>query len=134
MTDYAEVFHVFHSFLEDLQTIDRVIVNAGMGKGRPLGTGGFMANLATAETNFIGALAQCEAAMEILRQEQYWHLVTVASITAFRGQTKLNLTDAAIKAALASLSEGLRLEFRGTAIKVSTLYPGYIRAEISSYA
>ena len=36
---------------------------AGLGKGAPLGTGRFDANLQTAMTNFVGALAQAEAAL-----------------------------------------------------------------------
>ena len=55
--------------------LDRVIVNAGLGKGQPLGTGTFDANKQTAETNFIGALAQTEAAAEIFREQNAGHLV-----------------------------------------------------------
>jgi short-subunit dehydrogenase len=131
---YREVFSVFHSFNEELGQIDRVIVNAGLGKGQPLGIGRFEANLATAETNFIGALAQCEAAMEIFRTQTFGHLVTVASIAAFRGQPKSKLTYAATKAALKSISEGLRIECLGTNIKITTLYPGNIRTAITSYS
>jgi short-subunit dehydrogenase len=134
VTNYEQVFEVFKGFKEDLVVIDRIIVNAGLGKGRPLGTGRFDANLQTAQTNFIGALAQCEAAMEIFRAQEYGHLVNVASIAAIRGQTKAQLTYAATKAGLASMSEGLRLECRGTRIKVTTLFPGFIRTEITAYA
>lgn len=134
VTDYAQVFEVFRGFQNELKHIDRVIVNAGLGKGQPLGIGRFNANLATAETNFIGALAQCEAAMEIFRSQGSGHLVTVSSMSAFRGLPKARLTYAATKAALASISEGLRIECRGTAIKVTTLFPGYIRTEINSFA
>lgn len=48
-------------------SIDRVIVNAGIGLGKALGTGGFDQNLATLQTNLIAGLAQIEAAMEIFR-------------------------------------------------------------------
>ena len=62
------VFQVFRAFREELGTLDRIIVNAGLGKGRPVGTGYFYANRQTAETNFVAALAQCEAAVEIFRE------------------------------------------------------------------
>src|SRR5437879_2201105 len=62
VTDYDAVFTVFRAFAEEFGTLDRVIVNAGLGKGQPIGTGSFHANKQTAETNFLGALAQCEAA------------------------------------------------------------------------
>jgi len=131
VSKYDDVFAVFHAFKKDLGTIDRIIVNAGIGKGAALGTGRFAANRACAETNFIGALAQCDAAMEIFRAQKFGHLVTVSSIAAFRGQPKSALTYAATKAALSSMSEGLRLECRGTRIKVTTLHPGFIRTAIS---
>ncbi len=38
----------------------RVIVNAGLGKGAPLGTGKAAANIETVQTNLVGALAQAE--------------------------------------------------------------------------
>src|SRR5690349_19534640 len=67
VNDYDQVFEVFRAFRNDLGSLDRVIVNAGLGKGQPLGTGFFYANRKTAETNFVAALAQCEAAVEIFR-------------------------------------------------------------------
>ena len=62
----------------------RVVVNAGLGKGAPLGTGRFDANRETAMTNFVGALAQTEAAMELFRAAGGGHLVMVSSMSALR--------------------------------------------------
>jgi short-subunit dehydrogenase len=106
VSHYADVSTVFNAFKRELGQIDRIIVNAGIGKGQALGTGRFDANLACAQTNFIGALAQCDAAMEIFRAQEYGHLVTVSSMAAFRGQPRSALTYAATKAALSSMSEG----------------------------
>ena len=50
VNDHDQVFEVFNAFADDLGHIDRVIVNAGMGKGASLGTGYFHANKATAIT------------------------------------------------------------------------------------
>jgi NADP-dependent 3-hydroxy acid dehydrogenase YdfG len=44
VTDHDAVFTVFEQFADDLGGLDRVIVNAGMGKGASLGTGHFRAN------------------------------------------------------------------------------------------
>src|SRR4029079_12120149 len=54
VTDHEAVFAVFHALDAELR-LDRVVVNAGLGKGAPIGTGYFRANRQTAETNFIGA-------------------------------------------------------------------------------
>jgi short-subunit dehydrogenase len=131
VTDSAAVFDTFRWFQKDLGSIDRVIVNAGLGKGQPLGTGRFDANLQTAQTNFIGALAQCEAAMEIFREQEAGHLVVISSISAIRGMRGNLTTYAATKAGVAHLAEGLRAELVGSPIKVSTIYPGYIRSEMN---
>src|SRR5689334_14754098 len=57
VTDHDAVFETFRAFDVDLGGLDRVVVNAGVGKGAPLGTGHFAANRQTAETNFIAAVA-----------------------------------------------------------------------------
>jgi short-subunit dehydrogenase len=127
-----QVFDVFRAFRDDLGDLDRVIVNAGIGKGQPLGTGYFRANRQTAQTNFVAALAQCEAALEIFRAQDRGHLVTISSMSAMRGFPRNLTTYAATKAGLAALSEGMRADLLRTPIRVSTIFPGYIRSEINS--
>ncbi|MGH8443846.1 MAG: SDR family oxidoreductase, partial [Solimonas sp.] len=106
--DYDQVFEVFRSFRDELGALDRIIVNAGLGKGQPLGTGYFHANRKTAETNFVAALAQCEAAMEIFRAQNAGHLVVISSMSAMRGMPRNLTTYAATKAGVAALAEGIR--------------------------
>jgi short-subunit dehydrogenase len=131
VNNYDQVFEGFRAFQHDLGSLDRIIVNAGLGKGQPLGTGYFYANRQTAETNFVAALAQCEAALEILRKQNQGHLVTISSMSAMRGMPRNLTTYAATKAGLAALTEGIRADLMKTPIKVSTIYPGYIRSEIN---
>jgi hypothetical protein len=131
VNDHDEVFAVFRAFRDDLGTIDRFIINAGMGKGASLGTGYFYANKQTAMTNFVAALAQCEAALEILRAQNAGHLVTISSVSAMRGLPRALTTYAATKAGLSALTEGIRSDLLGTPIVVSTMYPGYIRSEMN---
>jgi len=135
VNDHDRVFEVFRSFAAQLGTIDKVVVNAGLGKGAPLGTGGFAANKETAMTNFVAALAQTEAAMEIFRAQKAGHLVMVSSMSAMRGMPKTLTTYAATKAGVAHLAEGVRTELHGKplgkTIKVTVLYPGYIASEMN---
>lgn len=131
VNDHDAVFETFRAFASDLGGLDRIIVNAGMGKGQPLGTGYFYANKQTAETNFVSALAQMEAAMELFREANAGHLVVISSISAFRGMPKNLTTYAASKAGVAALAEGLRAELLDSPIAVSTIFPGYIRSEIN---
>ena len=131
VTDEAAVFEVFGAFRADFGGLDRVIVNAGLGKGAPIGTGRYDANRETAMTNFVAALAQAEAAMEIFREQDAGHLVLVSSMSAMRGMPKSMTVYAATKAALSHLGEGLQYELLGKPIKVSVLHCGYIASEMN---
>lgn len=130
VTDFDAVPRVFSEFAETLGSVDRVIVNAGIGKGAPLGTGKAYANRATAMTNFVGALAQMEAALEIFRARGRGHLVVISSMSALRGMRKSMTTYAATKAGVAALAEGVRSE-NIPGLDVSVIYPGYIRSEMN---
>ncbi|WP_340557995.1 SDR family oxidoreductase [Streptomyces sp. GSL17-111] len=132
VTDGDAVHTVFRAFAEDFGTIDRVIVNAGLGKGAALGTGRHDANRQTAMTNFVGALAQSEAALEVFRAQGRGHLVMISSMSALRGMRKAMTTYAATKAGVAALAEGLRSE-RVPGLDVSVIYPGYIRSEMNAH-
>lgn len=131
VNDHEAVFTIFEEFRQELGQLDRVIVNAGMGKGASIGTGYFEANKQTAVTNFVSALAQCEAAVSIFRQQNSGHLVTISSISAVRGFRRAMTVYAATKAAITSLSEGMRIDLAKTPIKVSTVHPGFIKSEIN---
>ena len=134
VTNYDQVFEVFKAFKADFGTIDRVFVNAGVGQGRRIGKGNFEINRATVETNFISALAQAEAAVEIFRAQNSGHLVMISSMSAMRGMPKHLTAYGASKAGVAFLAEGIRAELIDTPIKVSTIFPGYIRTEINEGA
>ena len=136
VSDYDAVFEVFDAFAADFGGIDRVVVNAGVGESRRIGKGRFETNRRTAEINFISALAQCEAAMGIFRAQNSGHLVVISSMSAMRGLPRHLTTYGATKAGLAHLAEGIRADMLLTKlpIKVSTIYPGYIRTEINENA
>lgn len=131
VNDDDQVFEVFRAFRDDFGSLDRIIINAGLGKGQPIGTGRYDANRQTAMTNFVAALCQSEAAMEIFRDQGRGHFVMISSMSAMRGLPKNLTTYAATKAGVAHLAEGLRVEFAGTPIKVSVIYPGYIASEMN---
>ncbi|QYJ15444.1 putative oxidoreductase [Rubrobacter xylanophilus DSM 9941] len=134
VNDHAEVFRSFRELDAELGGLDRVVVNAGIGKGQPLGTGYFHANRETVETNFVAALAQCEAAMELFRKRNTGHLVVISSVAAVRGLPGNMTAYSASKAALAALAEGIRADVYGTPIRISTIFPGYIRTQMNERA
>jgi short-subunit dehydrogenase len=129
--DHDAVFVVFREIAGELDGLDRVIVNAGLGKGAPVGTGRFDANKETITTNLLSALAQCEAAMEQFRAAGRGHLVVISSVSAMRGLPKSMTAYAASKAGIATVAEGIRAEMIGRPIKVTTLFPGYIETDMN---
>ncbi|WP_308286324.1 SDR family oxidoreductase [Actinomycetospora endophytica] len=131
VTDDDAVAAVFSRMREELGGLDRVVVNAGIGNGRPVGSGKPDANLATARTNFVAALAQCEAAMEIFREQGSGHLVVISSVAADRGLRGSATVYSATKAGLSTLAEGIRSDVAGTAIDVTTIAPGFIRTDLN---
>ena len=131
VNDHDAVFAVFKAFQTTFGTIDRIIINAGMGKGASIGTGFFEANRQTAMTNFVAALAQAEAAMEIFRAQNHGHLVTISSVSAVRGFRRALNVYSATKAGLTTLTEGIRVDVQDTPIKVSCIHPGFIRTELN---
>jgi short-subunit dehydrogenase len=132
VTDVDTVPIVFGALREELGGLHRVIVNAGLGKGAPIGTGKAHANLQTVQTNLIGALAQVEAAMEIFRAQNSGHLVLMSSMSAVRGLPRAQAAYSASKAGLSALGEGLQAELAGSPIKVSVILPGYISTDINA--
>ncbi len=129
--NYEQVFEVFRAFHQEFGSLDRVVVNAGIGSSSAIGRGQFSSNRQAAETNFVAAIAQCESAMEIFREQNSGHLVLMSSVSGVRGFRGALNVYAATKAAVASLAEGLQLDTRGTPIRVSNIMPGYILTDIN---
>src|SRR3954447_1083371 len=111
--------------------VDRVVVNAGIGKGAPIGTGKAEANRSVLVTNVLGAHATCEAAMELFRAQGSGHLVLISSVASIRGMRRARTAYGASKAALNALGEGIRSDVHGSGIVVSTILPGYIATDIN---
>lgn len=133
VTDDEAVREIFNRANTEFDGLDRIVVNAGMGKGRPIGSGSPEANRQTAVTNVLGVLSQTEAAMEIFRAANSGHLVLVSSISAIRGNRKAVTTYGATKAFVANLGEGLQVDLMsaGVSIDVTVLLPGYIESELT---
>lgn len=134
VNDPGAVSRVFGEAAAALGGLDKVIVNAGLGKGAPVGTGGARANRETALTNVIGALNQTESAMEIFRAQSRngrgGQLVLISSISALRGMRGTMTVYAATKSAVAALGEGVRAE-NVPGVDVTVIFPGYIESEMN---
>ena len=111
VNDHEQVPKVFAELTDELGGIDCVIVNAGIGKGYPLGGGKLWANKATIETNLVAALVQIETALEMFKTAGTGHLVLVSSVLGNKGVPGVKAAYAASKAGVTSLGESLRAEY-----------------------
>jgi len=132
VNDHEAVPKVFGELSDELGGIDCVIVNAGIGKGYPLGGGKPWANKATIETNLVAALVQIETALEMFKKSGAGHLVLVSSVLGNKGVPGIKAAYAASKAGLTSLGESLRAEYPSGPIKITVLEPGYIESEMTA--
>ena len=132
VTDHARVFEVFEEFRAELGRLDRVIVNAGLGKGQPVGKGRFDANRQTLETNLVGAVAQIEAAAGVFREQKDGHLAVISSFMALRGFPGNLTAYSASKAGISAFADGARLELGRLGITVTDVRPGYIDSEMTA--
>lgn len=132
VNDHDQVPTVFAELAGELGGIDRVIVNAGVGKGAPLGSGKLWANKATIETNLVSALVQVETALEMFTTAGSGHLVLISSVLGNKGVPGVKAAYAASKAGVSSLGESLRAEYASGPIKVTVIEPGYIESEMTA--
>ncbi|MFY2861187.1 SDR family oxidoreductase [Mycobacterium sp. THU-M104] len=132
VNDHEQVPKVFGELSDELGGIDRVVVNAGVGKGARLGSGKVWANKATLETNLVAALVQIETALEMFAKSGSGHLVLISSVLGARGVPGVKASYAASKAGMRSLGESLRAEYGRGPIRVSVIEPGYIESEMTA--
>src|SRR3954467_7494605 len=130
--DPDDVARVIPELADRLGGFDRVIANAGIGKGASAGPGKAWANRATLATNVLGTHATCEAAMELFRAQGAGHLVLISSVASVRGMKGSRNAYGASKAALNALAEGIRSDVLGSRIVVTTILPGYIAADLNA--
>jgi short-subunit dehydrogenase len=125
---------VFSECALELGGLDRVVANAGIGRGGPIGKGFAEDNRATAQTNFVGLLNQAEVAVSHFRQAESGHFVIMSSMAALRGmQAHMNVYSAT-KAAVAALGEGLRSDLWHSPVKVTVIHPGWIETPLAAQA
>ena len=132
VNDHDRVPQVFAALGAEIGGLDRVVVNAGIGKGAPLGSGKLWANKETIETNLVAALVQIETALEIFTKQGHGHLVLISSVLGNKGVGGVKAAYAASKAGVSSLGESLRAQYARGPITVTVIEPGYIESEMTA--
>jgi NAD(P)-dependent dehydrogenase (short-subunit alcohol dehydrogenase family) len=82
------------------------------------------------DINVMGAVKTFQPFVEAMQTARRGRLVGIASVAGFRGLPGAGAYSAS-KAALISYLESLRIEMRGSGVKVVTICPGYIRTPMT---
>lgn len=123
LRDPAAIERAFATTRERFGGLDLLVNNAGLGYRARVDELDPALLRQTFETNVSGLLLACKAALPLLRASPRPVVVNVASVVGRRGIPGQSAY-AASKAAVVSIGEALRLEWRAHGIAVCTLNPG----------
>lgn len=80
------------------------------------------------ETNVNGTFYCCKEALPVMKEQQYGHIINIASTAALEGMPQV-AAYCATKWAVKGLSESLFREVRDFRVKVTCLYPGSVKTD-----
>jgi NADP-dependent 3-hydroxy acid dehydrogenase YdfG len=80
------------------------------------------------QTNVNGIFYCCKQALPVMKQQQYGHIINIASTAALEGMPQVSAY-CATKWAVKGLSESLFREVRDFKIKVTCIYPGSVKTD-----
>jgi len=132
VTDFDAIGPVIERCAEQLGGLDIVVVNAGVALTTRVGKGHMADVRQTIDVNLTGAIATCEAAVELFRRQGRGQLVGITSVAAARGLPG-NGAYCATKAGLSRYLQAVRLETARDAIVVTELAPGFIDTELNRH-
>jgi short-subunit dehydrogenase len=83
------------------------------------------------QTNVVGAANSVAAVLPAMMERGKGHLVAIASLSAYRG-LPMSAAYCASKAALSSFFESLRIDLKDSGVKVTIVYPGFIKTPLTA--
>ena len=123
VTDRLAVEALVRRTVEEFDSVDVLVNNAGVGLFAPI-AGGSLDNMHHVfNVNFWGPVHCIQATLPYMRRQRRGHIVNVSSIAGKVAAPYLGMYSAT-KFALRAVSDALRSELAGTGINVSTIYPG----------
>jgi 3-hydroxy acid dehydrogenase/malonic semialdehyde reductase len=126
-----EVFSAIDSLPDEWKKIDVLINNAGLALGRNFFEEADMSDWETMlDTNVKGLLYVSRAVMPLMIREKKGHVINLGSVAAKVVYEKGNVYCAS-KAAVETISEGMRIDLLRHGIKVTAIHPGAAETEFS---
>ncbi len=123
VTDRLAVEALVRRTVEEFETLDVLVNNAGVGLFAPIADGSVDNMRHVVDVNLWGAIHCIQATVPYMRRQNRGHIVNVASVAGKLSAPYLGIYSAT-KHALIAISDALRSELAGASIHVSTIYPG----------
>ena len=123
VTDRLAVEALMRRTLEEFDSVDVLVNNAGVGLFAPIASGSLDNMHHLFNVNFWGAIHCTQASVPYMRRQGSGHIVNVSSVAGKIAAPYLGVYSAT-KFALTAVSDALRSELAGSGIHVSTVYPG----------
>jgi NADP-dependent 3-hydroxy acid dehydrogenase YdfG len=120
MRHESDVDRLVDTAVERFGKLDAIVNNAAYGTVRTIADGRSDEWRATIETNFLGVLSACRAALRHMLPQRHGSILNVTSASAHEAWPYLSVY-AASKAAIHTVSDGLRCEVAPQGIRVMTL-------------
>ncbi|MGT2866358.1 SDR family NAD(P)-dependent oxidoreductase [Streptococcus fryi] len=131
VTDLGQMATVCQTILSDGGSIDILINNAGLALGLDKFQDSDLSDIMTMlDTNVRGVLSLTRLLLPSMVERNQGHIITIGStagIYAYAGAAVYSMTKAAVK----TLSDGIRIDTIETNIKVTTVQPGIVETDFS---
>ncbi len=127
----AEAVARIQALDEQVDGLDLVIANAGVGDATPADLASWAHVEAVLRVNVTGAAATLTAVLPRMVQRGRGHVVGVSSVAGYFGAGAFSSYSAS-KAFLSVFLQSLRVDLRGTGVKVTTVEPGFVKSEMTA--
>jgi len=126
-----QVVAVFKQLEKNKKEIDILINNAGLALSSDKFQNGIISNWDTMiDTNIKGLLYVTKAALPFMLKKNHGHIINIGSVAGHWSYPSGNVY-CATKHAVKAISQSLRIDLFGTAIRVSEIDPGAVETEFS---
>jgi short-subunit dehydrogenase len=115
----------------DCGGLELVVANAGVGQETNAKRLKWERVKQVIDVNVTGAAATLSAVLPQMVERKKGHVVGVSSLAAFRGLPK-NAAYSGTKAFLTTFMESLRVDLRGTGVRVTCIHPGFVKSEMTA--
>lgn len=116
--------------IEDFGNIDILINNAGLSQRCMVKDAGVDVHRKIMEVNYFGTVALTQALLPHLLKQQYGGVITISSLVG-KFTTPMRSAYSASKHAITAYMDSLRAELSGKGLQFTTIYPGFIKTNLT---